>query len=271
MSQHPQLSGHVPVECGYFADDEEWRKGWDAAYDRYFYTATADLLVGKCATLYTETKFIERLASHNPDCSIALILRDPVERAFSAYRMEQNERWIDRPFEDVLNLLDDQSHLWNRLFIQFGNYAAGLRRIHEFFPPSQVTVFTYEQFIRDPVQACRDMVQQIGIDATFSPDTTEAHNVHRQLASEWVGSTLAWLRRPDNRLKRVAKRALPPATFDHIARALLEANQGASKPDERMPEHVEAALGEFYRDWNQELERLIGIDLSHWTGMRQAA
>ena len=267
MSQHPQLSGHIPVECAYFADEVEWRNGWEMAYVRYFYGATTELLLAKSASLYTESVFIERLASHNPDCTVVLILRDPVERAFSAYRMEVNEGWIDQPFDHVLTVLEDETHLWNRLFIEFGNYPAALRRIYEFFPASQVKVLIYEEFIGNAVEACRDVFRRVGVDDSFSPDTTVAHNVHRELASQAAGSALAWLRRSDNPLKQLAKRALPPQAFDRIGQALIEANQGAQKDHDDMTVEIRNALGQFYRSKNRELERLLDVDLSHWSGM----
>ena len=271
VSQHPQLSGHVTTECGYFADDAEWQAGWARAYARYFYGATTDLLVAKCATLYTDSVFIERLASHNPNCMVILILRDPVERAFSAYRMEVNEGWIAQPFDDVLTVLDDKSHLWNRLFIEFGDYPAGIRRIYQFFPASRVKVFIYEDFIGNPAEACRAIFKCVGVDDSFSPDTIVAHNVHRELASQAAGSALAWLRKPDNALKRLAKRALPPQTFDRIGQTLLEANLGPQKDDGDMPVDIRNALGQFYLSKNRELECLLDIDLSHWSGMQGPA
>ena len=236
-------------------------------YARYFYGATTDLLVAKSASLYTDSVYIERLASHNPDCMVVLILRDPVERAFSAYRMEVNQGWIAQPFEDVLTVLGDEAHLWNRLFIEFGNYPAALGRIYEFFPPSQVKVFIYEKFIGNPAEACREIFKCVGVDDSFFPDTTVAHNVHRELSSRAAGSALGWLRRPGNPLKRLAKRALPPQTFDRIGQTLVEVNLGAHNDHDDMAVEIRSALGRFYRSKNRELERLLDIDLSHWSGM----
>jgi hypothetical protein len=270
LSQHPQLSGHIPDEYAYFADEDEWRKGWDAAYERYYYGATTDLLVAKSARLYANSLDIERLAAHNPACTIALVLRDPVDRAFSAYRMGINRGWLSGPFEEIVNALDDKTHDWNRLLIEYGNYSAALRRIYEHFPPSQVKVFIYEQFIMDPTQPCRDIFTSLGIDASFCPNTAVAHNVQREPISHAAGSALNWLRRYHNPVKRMAKRALPTQAFDRIAHTLVQANQGAPIADQRMPEDVRSALARFYHSSNRELERQLGVHLSHWAGMKEA-
>lgn len=269
LSQHPELSGQIPDEYAYFADEAEWRKGWDAAYKRYFYGATADLLVAKSAKLYANSLDIQRLAAHNPACTIALTLRDPVERAFSAYRMGINRGWLAGSFGEIVNAMDDKTHDWNRLLIEYGNYSAALRRIYEHFPPSQVKVFIYEQFITDPAEVCREIFTSLGIDASFCPNTTIAHNLQREPISHAAGSALSWLRRYHNPVKRMAKRALPTQTFDRIAQTLDQANQGAPIADRHMPEDVRSALAQFYHSSNRELERQLGVDLSHWTGMRE--
>jgi hypothetical protein len=78
---------------------------------------------------------------------------------------------------------------------------------------------------------------------------------------------LGWLRRPGNPLKRLAKRALPPQTFDRIGQTLVEVNLGAHNDHDDMAVEIRSALGRFYRSKNRELERLLDIDLSHWSGM----
>lgn len=269
LSQHPQLSGHVPVECAYFADEAEWRSGWETVYNRYFYGAESDMLVAKSASLYTESVFIERLATHNADCTVIMILRDPVERAFSAYNMEVNEGWISHPFERILTVLDDESDLWNRLFLQFGNYPAALRRIYDFFPASRVRVFIYEDFIANAVEACQAVFRVVGVDDSFRPDTTVAHNVRRELSSQAVGSAMAWLRQADNPVKRLAKRTLRPELFDRMSQRLMDVNQRARNGHEEMAVEVRTALDRFYRSSNLELERLLDVDLSHWSGMQE--
>jgi len=266
LAQHPQLSGQAPVEIGYFYDQAEWAAGWDRAYARYFYAADTDLLIAKSAMLYARRICVERLASHNPACTVILILRDPVERAFSSYRMERNNDWIDQPFDHILDVLDDRSHRWNKLFIQFGEYAAALRQLYEFFPPEHVIVLIYEEFTSRPVDGCRQVFRQLGVDPAFAPHTAIAHNVHREPSSPAVAATVRWLRRRDNHLKLLAKRALPPRAFDRIGTRITDAARG-DRREEQMSARVREGLGRYYAAHNGELESLLGRDLSHWGGM----
>jgi hypothetical protein len=264
MSQHPQIVGQGPVETSFFFDEQEWHAGWEKAHDRYFYDQRDGRLLAKTAMLYARRICVQRLADHNPDCRIVLILRDPVERAFSSFRMEREKDWIDQPFDHVLDVLADRSDTWNRLFIQFGEYAPALRQLHEFFAPDQVKVLLYEEFVQDPVSACRETFGFLCVDDGFAPQTAVAHNVGREASSRTVVKTVNWLRRGDNPVKRVAKRTLPPRTFNRVGAAMLEATKG-DVVQEQMDEHVQRELARYYAQGNRELATLLGRDLSHWT------
>lgn len=270
MSEHPQLSGQGPVEFGYLFTEDEWSDGWERAYARYFYGARTERLVAKSAMLYARRLCVERLAEHNPRCLIVLILRDPVERAFSSYRMERNKTWIDRPFDEITTLLDNRDHAWNRLFIQFGEYAPALRQLYEFFPREQVKVLVYEEFSRDPAWACRDIFEFVGVDTTFAPQTAVAHNVHREVASPTAAAVVRWLQRPGNPVKRAAKQALPPAAFDRLGAQVQDLIRRDGEHEE-MPAQTRDALAGYYVRLNRDLESLLGRDLSAWTGMGKAA
>lgn len=268
LAEHPQLSGQATTEIGYLVEDVEWDAGWEKAYARYFYAAATPMLLAKYAALYTDRKYIERLASHNPDCRILLVLRDPVERAFSAYRMERSASGLDRPFEDLLAVLDEQedSSGWRRLFIGFGEYAPALRQIHDLFPKDQAKVLIYEDFVRDPSDACHQVFEFLGVDSSFEPRTTVVHNPHREPPSRAAATLIRWLRRQDNPVKRLAKQTLPPAVFDRIGGTIQGIGQRES-PAEEMPVEVRERLGDYYRPLNLELAQMLGRDLSHWSGM----
>jgi hypothetical protein len=269
ISQHPQLTGHGPIECAYFADDGEWARGWEAAHARYFYGAQGDRLVAKSATLYAKPVGLERLATHNPHCDVILILRDPVERAFSSYRMERNTGWIDRPFDHVLDVLDTPGDAWHRLFIEYGEYAPAVRRIHQLFDPRRLQVLLYEEFVADPRGTCRQVFERLGVEPDFTPDTTVAHNAHQAVSSKAMASALVWLRRPNNPAKRMVKRLLPPQAFDTLGERVLDVNRAGSQQEE-MSTEVRLGLEAHYRSLNLELETLLGRDLSCWAGMTPA-
>ena len=267
VAQHPQLCAHAVQEFTFF-EDPEHGLGWNWARQRYFYDWTPDQgLVAKYATLPQSKAGLQRLATHSPGCQVVLVLRDPVERAFSSYRMERNHGAVVRPFEYILTRLEaDARDMWKSLFLDFGDYPAALRRIYEHFAPQQVTTLLFEDFVRDPVAACHELFRVIRVDPSFDPETSIVHNAHRQVRSQAAASGLRWLRRSSNPIRRSARRLLSPAAFNRVAHSLLEANQGLYSEEEIDP-GVRETLGRYYRPLNQKLEKMLGRDLSAWTGM----
>jgi hypothetical protein len=270
LSQHPRLCGHPVTEFTFF-HDSEYRLGWDQARARYFYDhVPGQLLVAKHATLTEPEDQLARLAEHSPGCRIIFIVRDPVDRAFSSYRMERNHGSVVRPFEDILSRLDaEPDDTWRRLFVDFGDYGAGLRRIYRYFDPARVTVLAFEEFVADPVTACQRIMAELSVDAEFTPDTSVVHNPHRTVRSQMAASGLRWLRRPSNRIRIAARRLLSPRTFNRIGQGLVEANHGVYS-EATIDPAVRDALARYYRPLNQDLEQLLGRDLSFWSGMTRA-
>lgn len=264
LSQHPELSSHSTIECVYFADDAEWQCGWNEACRRYFYDATGNLLVAKSASLYTDDVYLDRLQSHNPECTVIMLLRDPVERAYSSYRMERS--WAKEPFDHIANALNDPSDLWNRVFLQLGDYLSGLRRIYRCFDPAQVLVVFFEELVADPASCCREVFHCVGIDDSFVPNTVTVHNLNKAPRSEVAATALRWLRGQDNTIKRLVKRAIPPSKFDRLGQILVDANKGRVLKEDMTPQ-TRALLGKYYRKMNEELEDLLQRDLPNWTGI----
>jgi len=267
LAQHPSLQGHATVECAYFADDHEYAAGWGRrGLGRYFPPTGPELLVAKNVVLSRDSSYVERLAQHNPDCLVILMLRDPVDRAFSSYRRERNAGAVERPFSHIVSVLDDPSHDWYRLFVEPGHYPRTVERLYDHFPRSQVHILLLKDLRDDAVAVSQEIFRRLGVDPSFEPDTATVHNAQRRARSRAYARTLLWLRQQRNPLKRVAKTVLPSQAFHRVGHALVAANSGVLTEEDMAPE-VRTALGAHYAASNAELQRLLGRDLSHWTGM----
>jgi hypothetical protein len=92
----------------------------------------------------------ERIAHHYPDVRLLFVLRDPVERAVSAYL--HYLRWGQVPFlppdEGLRRVLDDATASPKYTdVVEFGRYHTYLRRYLDHFDRSQLLVLEYEQVI----------------------------------------------------------------------------------------------------------------------------
>jgi len=106
----------------------------------------------------------QRIAQVVPDAKLFVILRDPVERAYSAYKIFRY-RYGSLDFQAACNGCKDLKNV--------GRYAKHLARFYEYFPREQVRVFLYEQIRAEPQKFLRKLYEYIGVDPTFEPPSTQ--------------------------------------------------------------------------------------------------
>lgn len=168
---------------------------------------------------------VERLAHDLPAVKLVAMLRDPVERAFSAYKHEYARGFERESFEQALELEDGRlageidrmradpryesfAHR-HHSYRHRGHYAEQLERLFGLFPRAQVHVIESEAYFRHPAQEYRRLLEFLGLPA-FERAEFGRHNARPGPAMP--PATLQWLREyyspHDQRLARLLGR--PP-------------------------------------------------------------
>jgi Sulfotransferase family len=137
---------------------------------------------------------LERLAANLPDVKLVALLRDPVDRAFSAYKHEYVRGFETESFERALDLEDERlngeiekmradlsyeslSHR-HHSYRHRGHYAEQLERAFTFFPQQQVHIIGSEAFFSDPAEQYKSLLAFLGL-RPFQPATFGRYNGHR--------------------------------------------------------------------------------------------
>lgn len=125
----------------------------------------------------------ERIARHLPDVKILAMLRDPIERAFSAHKHELARGFETEPFERALDLEDERlegqearmvsdagyqsfSHR-HHAYTRRGHYADQVNRILRHFPASQVHLVESESFFERPEHTYGQVLDFLGLPAVM--------------------------------------------------------------------------------------------------------
>ena len=270
LGQHPELHDHPQAECDFFLNPEEFVRGWDYAQERYYAKDPGPpvQLVAKRAVMLFDRSALQRLAAHNPRVVVTAMLRNPVDRAYSAYTFARLRGWqkpepfeaaieaelTDGPFEDVDPYRPEP-------FLSKGVYIWHVRRILEVFPWEQVHVFTTEEVAAGGADGAvwRTLFDAVGVDPGFVPQYEVRHNVAASPRSERVAQLLASRTGPIGFVRRVA----PDRLLDTARRVTSAVIDKPARPEGVAPE-TRARLGEFFRPYNEELEQLLGRP-THWT------
>jgi hypothetical protein len=133
----------------------------------------------------------ERMARHLPDVRILAMLRDPVERAYSAYKHELARGYETESFERALELEDERlageeermaadpayySHRHRHHgYRHRGQYADQLERMRRYFPADRIHVLESESFFERPEETYGAVLDFLGLPQVF-PGTFDRWN-----------------------------------------------------------------------------------------------
>lgn len=134
-----------------------------------------------------------RIREVSPAARIIIILRDPVERAFSHYLYYQTtqDESTAVSFADALRRYRNKSAegWWmSEEYIVHGFYHAQVRRYLDAFGTDQVQVLLFDDLAKDPNELLTRIARHIGIDPSFFAglDVSEARNPYSVPKSSFV-------------------------------------------------------------------------------------
>ena len=184
LRMHPQIRMATVKETHFFDDESiDWRT---PPYDKLvaYFPEGAEKLCGEATpiTLFWRPA-IQRLHGYNPDTKIILLLRNPVERAFSHWRHEYAGGREDLPFSDAIRQVGrsrlaglSETDPRRRVFsyIERGFYADQLRYLMQYFPARNVHCEISEDLFRDQSAVLQRLSKFIGI-SDFPKDLPKVH------------------------------------------------------------------------------------------------
>lgn len=238
----------------------------EKCYFDLFALAGAEQIVGEASPRYLYyPEAVATIAELAPAARLIVLLRDPVLRAHSHYRMnrEFNLEPIDS-FEAALAAEPkriEKGYGWDWHYLNVSRYGAQLQRLLETFSREQIYLCTYERFIAQPQSVCEEICRFLGVSDLFAFDFSQRHKVS-QAAGGWLGATL---NHPEmSATARFARRLLPRRLSQRIKHALLNLLTHRGEAQQKLQPATYLRLREELREDIGLLQRLSGIDLSDW-------
>jgi hypothetical protein len=179
LGEHPQVYMSPVKEPSYFARDivnveirGRWRRNqggvvvdWEQ-YKGLFRNAAGESAVGEASTAYLiSPEAPGKIRSSLPDARVVILLRSPVERAFSTYRMFRRQGQLRVSLGEVLRNQDSRDMAeWRRKILETRKIARGVERFLTQFPENQIRWYYYEEFSASPVE----IMQRTATDTPFT-------------------------------------------------------------------------------------------------------
>jgi hypothetical protein len=271
LTQHPDVFMPPEKELHYFERYHERKIHEWSDYLARFEPGRGKAAVGEASPSYlAKPESAAWIRFVLPDAKILLILRNPVDRAFSNYCFGLMRGWEFAPtFERALRRdrrwhsgshseLEEERH-GGMCYFRRGLYADQVQRFLEAFGPEAVRVWLFDDLAEKPKETYREICSYLGIRSDFTPGF--------QRLNQGRPPALIRLQRV---LARASRHAVLPGSAP-ILRGVMEMNQALGRMVRRLDPSTRATLMEAYRPDVLRLGRLIGRDLSSWLGSPTAA
>lgn len=166
LRAHPEICMANKKEAHFFDSEDNFR-GNTVDYRRYhalFSPGPRHKILGEATPIYMYWRDApRRIWQYNPDMKLIVLLRNPLDRAFSHWNMERAEKRDSASFWDAIHNEAERSRealpYQHRVYsyIDRGFYLEQLHRLWACFPKEQVLVLKTEALQKQP----NDTLQQI--------------------------------------------------------------------------------------------------------------
>ena len=199
LSNHPQIIPSPVKELFYFDDyyqrPIEWYKSFfptEKQKEKLERDLVARVITGEASPSYFFHPYAaKRIKETLPQVKLILVLRDPIERAYSHYNHikrlnreplsfeEALAKEVERITPDIEKLAKDEFYKADQRrdysYLTRGYYAKQLTEWYKYFPKEQLLVVQSEEFYRETPRVYNEIVEYLGLNSYTLP-SFEAKN-----------------------------------------------------------------------------------------------
>ncbi|EGW41266.1 sulfotransferase [Desulfosporosinus sp. OT] len=198
----------------------------------------------------------------NPEAKIIIILRNPVDRALSAYSHLRKDMRESLSFENALELEQERidnnyEFIWH--YKEVGLYSSQVKTYIDVFGRSSVRIILFEELKKDVSKVLREILEFLGLKPDFEFSTTNKYNISGIPKNTFLNKVIL----KPNLIKELIKKTIPKETLKYLQ--LKKSNYLKKKlVKQEIEPDLKDKLISFYKKDILNLEELIDKDLSGW-------
>ncbi len=175
LRQHPEICMPTTRKELHFFDRQEENTDYKQ-YHANFKPKKAHRVIGEASPIYMYWETAPyRIWKYNPKMKWVLALRNPVDRALSAWNMETTRgkeslsfaEAIEKEAERCREALPLQHRVYS--YVDRGFYAHQVRRLFNIFGKDQVLVLLSEELRNEHQKTLKHVFEFLGVDSSFVP------------------------------------------------------------------------------------------------------
>lgn len=268
LKNHSQIFLHPKKELHFFDRDSDYEDGVKF-YASYFRNTGSAKAIGEATPAYLflseiPGRIVETIGN---EIKIIAILRNPVDRAFSQFRMLSNmgmeKRTLDEAFLFNLNRIRNQGITYEKetSYLDRGLYSVQLENYFRVFPKKQIRIFLFEDDFLNNISKMTGDIQEF-LEVDFEDLNTLVRDIPaKKVKNEKVDQVL----NTAHPLNQFLKKAIPSKKL----RAFIKLKMNGLNTDITIPEADwvmwrKRLIREVFYDDIKKTETLINRDLSGW-------
>lgn len=237
-------------------------------YKKFGYSSEKVVLQGNVQYVFFK-KAIERLYDHDKNGKLILVLRNPVDRAISAYNYFKKLNIETLSLEDALKKEKDRlngsyQEICDFTYTAHGMYYEQVKNILEYFPGEQLLVLLYTDIKNNPEETIKRVYEFLDIDPDFKPEFKKL-NITGKVRFKWLQNAVF----NQNKIKKKVVKALDPIVPIHLRTKIRwkikELNTIKNSENTKGNSEKEKELFKsLFTEDVQKTGKLLNMDLSHW-------
>ena len=255
LGAHPQIEVSTPKEIDFFSYYFDRGYNW---YESHFSAASKQPVRFEASPSYFhDPRAPQRVFEYNPSMKILLMLRDPIERAYSNHLHEIIKGHIGNT-SFASGLLNNPS------YVEQGLYATHLSRWLSVFPRDQILVLFAENLKPNPERTARQVYSFAGVDSNFTSrvlserrnESDRAKSSAFRTVTRCGGALLRKLGKEENLAKL--------KSISVVSRALTANSRNMRNEVESIDAETMAKLNSIFKPEMKELLEILEMESLPW-------
>lgn len=208
LQQHPDINMPADKEAPFFSEDKFYRLGWEDFARTRFDLSSEGQFWGTVSPQYmSDMRVPERISGHMPNTRLIALLRNPVDRAYSHYRMAVRRGIEKRSFPEAVDELcgihqqnsdstvqdarveDSIKNHEDEYYLAWGEYGRVLELYRKYFDEDRILVLYMNELKTNPEETVRTALEFIGANSQIIPanvgKTYHAGGTKRIIPESW--------------------------------------------------------------------------------------
>lgn len=241
-----------PKECGYFSKYCIGRVETLQEYQKLFQNSTNKQLIGDATAIYLRDPETPKLIHDaNPNAKIIILLRDPIERAYSHYLMFIKNEYETKSFSKQIRDYSNngiKTGMFHDYIIMPSLYSNSVLKYVEIFGIKNVGVFLYEDFAKNTQKIVSEILEFLEIKTKLPENVGNIYNEYAKPLGETSKSIIS-----NQTIKTLAKRFLTKSTRVSLTRSVL--TKKGEKPTINIDD--EKILHDLFIDDVKKLQKIL--------------